>query len=75
MLKIEGDNVNPKTKKHRQIHCLAISAKRCTLFLKDRHENSELLRKVTDNGNIVSLQALSSVDGHCLAGIHIDDRQ
>ena len=28
ILKIEGDNFDPKTKKQRQIYCLAISAKR-----------------------------------------------
>jgi len=49
ILKIEGDNFDPKTKKQRQIYCLAISAKRYTLFLKDRNGNPELLRKGTNN--------------------------
>jgi hypothetical protein len=50
VLKIEEDNFDPKTGKQRQLYCLAISAKRYALFLKDRHGKPELLRKDTNNG-------------------------
>ena len=33
ILKIEGDNRDPKTEEQRQLWCLAISAKRYALFL------------------------------------------
>jgi hypothetical protein len=36
VLKIEDDNFDPVTKNQRQLHCLAISAKRYALFLLDR---------------------------------------
>jgi len=49
VLKIESDNFDPKTKKQRQLYCLAISAKRYALFLKDRRGNPELLRKDSNN--------------------------
>lgn len=49
VLKIESDNFDPKTRKQRQLYCLAISAKRYALFLKDRSGNPELLRKDTNN--------------------------
>jgi hypothetical protein len=49
ILKIEGDNFDPKTRKQRQLYCLAISAKRYALFLKDRKGNPELLRKGFNN--------------------------
>lgn len=49
ILKIEGDNFDPKTRKQRQLYCLAISAKRYALFLKDRHGKPELLRKGANN--------------------------
>ncbi len=45
ILKIEGDNFDPKTKEQRQLWCLAISAKRYALFLRDRDGEPELLRK------------------------------
>ena len=44
ILKVEADNFDPKTRKQRQLYCLAISAKRYALFLKDRSGNPELLR-------------------------------
>jgi hypothetical protein len=49
ILKIEGDNFDPKTRKQRQLYCLAISAKRYALFLKDRRGKPELLRKGINN--------------------------
>ncbi|NYF51210.1 DNA polymerase [Tunturiibacter gelidoferens] len=49
VLKIEGDNFDPKTRKQRQLYCYAISAKRYALFLKDKHGNPELLRKGVNN--------------------------
>jgi DNA polymerase type B, organellar and viral len=49
VLKIEGDNFEPKTGKQRQLYCYAISAKRYALFLKDKHGNPELLRKGVNN--------------------------
>ncbi len=36
VLKIEDDNFDPKTGRQRQLWCLAISAKRYTLFLRDK---------------------------------------
>ena len=35
ILKIEDDNFDPKTRKQRELWCLAISAKRYALFLRD----------------------------------------
>jgi hypothetical protein len=49
ILKIESDNFDPKTRKQRQLYCLAISAKRYALFLKDRRGTPELLRKGINN--------------------------
>lgn len=37
ILKVEEDNFDPKTGKRRQLYCLAISAKRYSLFVKDRN--------------------------------------
>ena len=36
ILKVELDNYDPETKEQRQLWCLAISAKRYALFLRDR---------------------------------------
>jgi hypothetical protein len=49
ILKIEGDNFDPKTGKQRRLYCLAISAKRYALFLKDRRGSPVLLRSGTNN--------------------------
>jgi hypothetical protein len=50
ILKIEDDNFDPKTGKPRQLWCLAISAKRYVLFLRDRNGEPELLRRGLNNG-------------------------
>lgn len=44
ILKIEDDNFDPITKEQRQLWCLAISAKRYALCLRDRNGEPELLR-------------------------------
>jgi hypothetical protein len=51
ILKIEDDNLDdPKTREHqRQLYCLAISAKRYALFLRDKRSNPVLLRKGVNN--------------------------
>jgi len=52
ILKIEDDNYeggNPKTGKQRQLYCVAISAKRYALFVKDHDGNPVLLRKGLNN--------------------------
>jgi hypothetical protein len=49
VLKIEDDNRDPKTKRQRQLYCLAISAKRYAPFLKDGRNNPVLLRKGVNN--------------------------
>jgi hypothetical protein len=49
VLKIEDDNFDPKTGKQRQLHCLAISAKRYALFLKPKNGKPALLREGTNN--------------------------
>jgi len=49
VLKIEDDNFDPKTKSQRQLWCLAISAKRYTLFLRDRDGEPALLREGINN--------------------------
>ncbi len=51
ILKIEDDNYDdPKTHEHqRQLYCLAISAKRYALFLRDERGNPALLRKSVNN--------------------------
>jgi hypothetical protein len=49
ILKIEADNFDPKTGKQRQLYCLAVSAKRYALFLRDRAGIPELLRKGVNN--------------------------
>lgn len=45
VLKIEDDNSDPGTNRQRQLYCLAISAKRYALFLKDKQGSPVLLRK------------------------------
>jgi hypothetical protein len=49
VLKIEDDNFDPKTEDQRQLWCLAISAKRYTLFLRDRNGEPALLREGINN--------------------------
>ena len=49
VLKIEDDNFDPKTGKQRQIHCLAISAKRYALFTLSKNGKPELLREGKNN--------------------------
>jgi hypothetical protein len=49
ILKIEDDNFDPKTGKQRQLHCLAISAKRYALFLLDDRGEPFLLRADVNN--------------------------
>jgi hypothetical protein len=43
ILKIEEDNFDPVTKKQRQLWCLAISAKRYALFIRDKSNRPALL--------------------------------
>ena len=50
VLKIEDDNWDPITKKQRQLYCLAISAKRYALFVKDKNGIPTLLREKRDVG-------------------------
>ena len=50
ILKIEDDNFDPETKEQRQLWCLAISAKRYALFLRDRNGEPALLRRGVNNG-------------------------
>jgi hypothetical protein len=50
ILKIEDDNFDPQTKKQRELWCLAISAKRYALFLRDRNGEPALLRRGVNNG-------------------------
>ena len=47
VLKMEDDNFDPKTGKQRQLYCLAISAKRYALFLRDQNGEPVLLRKTS----------------------------
>jgi hypothetical protein len=49
VLKREDDNFDPKTRKPRQLHCLAISAKRYSLFSRDQNGEPNLLRKGVNN--------------------------
>jgi hypothetical protein len=49
VLKIEEDNFDPKNGKQRQLYCLAISAKRYVLFLRDKAGHPVLLRKDVSN--------------------------
>jgi hypothetical protein len=49
VLKIEDDNYDPRTGKQRQLHCLAISAKRYALFLWPKNREPVLLREVHNN--------------------------
>ncbi len=49
VLKIEDDNFDPKTGRQRQLWCLAISAKRYALFLRDRNGEPALLREGINN--------------------------
>jgi len=48
-LKIEDDNFDLKSGKQRQIHCLAISAKRYALFTLSKNGGPELLREGKNN--------------------------
>jgi len=45
VLKIEDDNFDPTTHEQRQMYCLAISAKRYALFLRDAEGDPVLLRE------------------------------
>jgi hypothetical protein len=47
VLEIEKDNFDPKTKKQRQLWCVAISAKRYVLFLRDARGEPILLREAS----------------------------
>jgi len=49
ILKVERDNYDPVTGKQRQIYCLAVSAKRSALFLRDEDGNPVLLQKGINN--------------------------
>ena len=49
VLKIEDDNFDPETGKQRQLHCLAISAKRYALFLEPKNGKPALLREGINN--------------------------
>ena len=49
ILKIEDDNFDPVTHEQRQIYCVAISAKRYSLFFLDKNGNPTLLRKGLNN--------------------------
>jgi hypothetical protein len=49
VLKIEDDNFDPRTEKQRQLHCLAISAKRYALFLWAKNGEPVLLREGRNN--------------------------
>jgi hypothetical protein len=49
ILQIEDDNIDPKTKKQRQVYCFAISAKRYALFYLDDNGAPVLLRKDINN--------------------------
>ena len=50
ILKIEDDNFDPKTGNQRQLHCVAISAKRYALFLIPKNGKPALLRAGINNG-------------------------
>ena len=49
ILKIEDDNFDPETGRQRQLWCLAISAKRYTLFVRDPIGEPALLRRGINN--------------------------
>jgi hypothetical protein len=49
ILKIEDDNFDTATKKQRQLWCMAISAKRYALFLRDEKGTPTLLREGVNN--------------------------
>lgn len=49
ILKIEEDNFDPTTGNQRQLHCVAISAKRYALFLLDEKGHPVLLRRGLNN--------------------------
>lgn len=49
ILKIESDNADPMSRKRRQLFCLAISAKRYVLFVKNKGGNPILLRQEENN--------------------------
>ncbi|HEY1305429.1 MAG TPA: hypothetical protein VGF24_17855 [Vicinamibacterales bacterium] len=49
VLKIEKDNREPTTNRQRQLWCLAVSAKRYALFVRDAHGEPVLLRDNVNN--------------------------
>jgi hypothetical protein len=51
ILKIEDDNFDLQTRRQRQGWCLAISAKRYALFVKDKNGSPVLLRKGVNNND------------------------
>jgi hypothetical protein len=50
ILKIEDDNFDLRTGRQRQLYCLAISAKRYALFMRDKKRAPVLLRDGVNNG-------------------------
>ena len=76
ILKIEEDNFDPNTKKQRQIWCVAISAKRYALFLKDKFNKPSLLRK-GEGGNSKDNHWSEHGLGHLLnpADLENEDRE
>jgi hypothetical protein len=70
ILKIEEDNFDPKTHKQRQLYCLAISAKRYALFMRDSKGDPVLLRDgVNNNADRWSEHGL----GHLLNPTNLQD--
>jgi hypothetical protein len=51
VLKLEDDNFDPQTRGQRQLYCVAISAKRYVLFLRDPNGEPILLRKGMNNND------------------------
>jgi hypothetical protein len=73
ILKIEEDNSDPKTNKQRQLYCLAISAKRYALFIRNSKGDPAVLRDgINNNADRWSEHGL----GHLLnpTNLHDEDR-
>jgi hypothetical protein len=62
ILKVETDNFDPKTGKRRQLHCVAISAKRYVLFTLSRGEPTIVRRSEHGLGHLLNPIDVASED-------------
>jgi hypothetical protein len=76
VLELEDDNFDPYTKDQRQLYCLAISAKRYALFLRDENGEPVLLRASCPFcGHKNSATATICADGNCRKPLQLNNNE